>query len=375
MIRSRALAAVLLAAMATQFVTTSAFAGRGSGMKFHAQSETWISPQQGWLLGAADCPAGSCTVTVGSTNGGTSWKTLGSIAAPLTNEDPAGLMEVRFADPLHGWAFQPALWSTSDGGRSWQQDATPNGKPVIALAADGQVAYMALSGCDFEQGLPDCKRGVTLWRLVPGQTAWTQVSLRLPVSIQASLAVFGATAYLVIPTFDSTAADVLDVTTDGVHWASRADPCSKPDGEYLSSVAPWSGTNVAFLCQGDIGFGYAAKRVVRSSDAAQTTSDAGTEPLYGIVSQLAATPNGTLVTATYSIGSWIYRNAGGQTWTDVEDLGDGGIGWNDPQFTTSQVGFVVHGPSACCGGHGVGELWQTLDGGLTWRQHQVSPQP
>jgi len=375
MIRSRSLAALLLAALATQLVATSAFAGRSFGMKFHAQSQTWVSPQMGWLLGAADCATGSCTVTAGTTNGGTSWQTLGSIAAPLTNEDPAGLMEVRFADALHGWAFQPAFWSTNDGGASWQQQATPNGKPVIALAADAQVAYLALSGCDFGQALPDCKKGVTLWQTTPGASTWTQVSLRLPVASEASLAVFGATAYLVIPTFDSTAADVIDVTTDGAHWSSRTDPCSKANGEYLSSVAPWSATNVALLCQSDIGFGKAAKRVVRSSDAALTTSDAGTEPLYGIVSQLAAAPDGTLVTATSSIGSWIYRNAGGPAWADIVDLGDGGIGWNDPLFTTSQVGFVVHGPSACCGGHGPGELWQTTDAGLTWRQLQVSPQP
>ena len=58
-----------------------------------------------------------------------------------------------------------------------------------------------------------------------------------------------------------------------------------------------------------------------------------------------------------------------------EDLGDGGIGWNDIAFTTDQTAFVVHGPAARCGGHGPGELWKSTDGGLTWRQSQVTPQP
>src|SRR5437763_6191417 len=139
MIRSRAIAACLLAALATQVLVSSASAGRSIGMKFHAQSQAWVSPQLGWLLGSADCASGSCTTTVGTSNGGTSWHTLGSIAAPLTNEDSTGLTEVRFADALHGWAFAPALWSTSDGGASWQQEVTPTGKPVIALAANAQV--------------------------------------------------------------------------------------------------------------------------------------------------------------------------------------------------------------------------------------------
>ena len=74
----------------------------------------------------------------------------------------------------------------------------------------------------------------------------------------------------------------------------------------------------------------------------------------------------SLVAASYSIGTWSYRNAGGKTWTTQVDLGDGGMGWNDVAFTTDQVAFVIHGPAAvCCRGHS-GELWKTGDGGLTW---------
>jgi hypothetical protein len=137
-------------------------------------------------------------------------------------------------------------------------------------------------------------------------------------------------------------------------------------GEVLAGIAPVSDTKVALLCQANIGFGKAAKRVLRSNDNGQTTSPAGMLPLYGIISQLAAAPDGTLVVASYSIGSWIYRNAGGRTWTTSSDLGDGGQGWNDVTFTTNQQGFVIHGPAACCGGHGPGELWDSTDGGLTW---------
>jgi hypothetical protein len=300
---------------------------------------------------------------------------LGALSAPLTIEDATGVSEVVFADALHGWAYNPALWSTNDGGATWQQQASPGGRPVVALAGDADGVYAVVSACGFGQ-VPNCSARATLWRTTPGGGSWTQVSLKLPAAFQAALAVSGPVAYLTIPAVGSLGgADVLDATVDGQRWVTRQDPCSAADGEYLSGVAPVSGTNVALMCQANIGFGMAGKRVVRSTDAARTTSSAGTLPLYGIVSQLAAAPDGTLLVASSSIGSWIYRNAGGQTWTTPEDLGDGGLGWNDPTYTSSQTAWVIHGPAACCGNNGPGELWRSGDGGITWRQTEVAPQP
>jgi photosystem II stability/assembly factor-like uncharacterized protein len=373
--RSRTLVAVVGALLTLGLATGSAQAGRAAGLRFHAQSQSWATPQHGWLLGSVACGSAQCTTTLRTVDGGTTWKTLGSLSAPLTNEDPTGLTELRFADDLHGWAYGPALWATNDGGASWRAQALPNGRPVIALAADAQVAYAVGSSCDFNQGLTDCRRGMTLWRTTPGAASWVQVSLRLPIGIAASLTLRGTVAYLAIPTPGSKAADAVFATVDGLNWAARPDPCSAADGEYLSSVAPVSDTQVALLCQGDIGFGYAHKVVWRSNDNARTISDAGTLPQYGIVSELTATPNGTLLVSSFSIGSWIYRNGGGQAWTTSEDLGDGGIGWNDIRFTTDQVGFVIHGPAFCCGQHGPGELWKSTDAGLTWHQVEVAPQP
>jgi hypothetical protein len=160
-------------------------------------------------------------------------------------------------------------------------------------------------------------------------------------------------------------ADTLYATTDGKTWSTRPDPCDPSNDEYLSGIAAYSATKVAFQCQSDIGFGKAAKRAVRSSDTGMTTKSAGKLPLLGITSQLAAAPNGSLLMASYSIGSWIYLNQGGKTWTTQEDLGDGGMGWSDITFVSNSTAFVIHGPASCCGG-GPGELWESQDGGQTW---------
>ncbi|HEX9411056.1 MAG TPA: hypothetical protein VF986_05110 [Actinomycetota bacterium] len=339
---------------------------------FGAQSLSWVSPKHGWMLGSAPCGQATCTTVAGTTDGDATWSKLGTLAAPLTLEKESGVTEVRFADDLNGWAFEPALWATSDGGATWHRQAPPGGGHLaLALAGNSDGVYAVVSRCRLNRL---CRIPATLWRTTPGQGSWTQVPLTLPAISgfgTVVLAVHGVVAYLAVPSSlsnlgPSVEPDVLDVTVDGQEWSSRPDPCDPGNGETLTSVAPISDTKVALLCQGNIGFGKAEKRVLRSNDTGQTTSPAGTMPLYGIVTQLAASPDGTLVAASFSIGSWIYRNAGGQSWTTQVALGDGGQGWNDIVFTSNEVGFVIHGPAACCGGHGPGELWETEDGGVTW---------
>ncbi len=375
----RSPAVVVLAAMVVAVVLQggSAFARPSvRPARIHAESLSWISPEHGWMLGSARCGQATCTTVVGTTDGGRTWKRLGTLDAPMTLEDASGVTQLRFADDLNGWAFEPALWSTADGGATWQRQAPPGGGHlVLALGADADAVYAVLSPCRLDRL---CNDPVTLWRAVPGEATWTEVPLTLPVISgfnEVVLALYGPVAYLAIPTPGSNDPDVFYVTVDGQLWAARPDPCSKADGEYLSSVAPISDTKVALLCQGDIGFGKAEKRALRSNDTGQTTSPAGTLPIYGIVSQLTAAPDGTLVVSSTSIGSWIYRNAGGLTWTTPVDLGDGGMGWNDVAFTTTQVGFVIHGPWALCCRGGPGELWKTEDGGVTWLRTEVAVRP
>jgi photosystem II stability/assembly factor-like uncharacterized protein len=334
--------------------------------RFHAQSMSWISSSEGRMLGWSPCGTGTCTTVVGTTNGGRTWRRLATLTAPLTIEKAAGITQIRFADGLNGWAFEPSLRATSDGGSTWTREPIPGGGHlVLGLAADTDVAYAVVSPCRLNRL---CGSPLTLWRTKPGSASWEQVPLSLPSFAgfgDVILAVHGSVAYLSIPKPTATQPDVLDVTLDGRHWASRRDPCTFANDEFLSGIAPITDEDVAMLCVGDPGFGYAEKRVVRSDDAAQTFTPAGVTPDLGIVSQLAATPDGsTLVVPSYSIGTWIYRNGGGETWTTPVDLGDGGMGWNDMSFTTNQVGFVVHGPAEFP--WLPGELWKTTDGGVTW---------
>jgi hypothetical protein len=69
------------------------------------------------------------------------------VEAPPTLFSPAsspdqGVSQVRFADPRDGWAFEPQLWSTHDGGVHWKQSSLTS---VWSLeAAGGHVHAVAL---------------------------------------------------------------------------------------------------------------------------------------------------------------------------------------------------------------------------------------
>jgi photosystem II stability/assembly factor-like uncharacterized protein len=367
---SAALLAVGLAGPAAGATSSTGAADKLTSLPegFRAQALTWASPKLGWVLGVAPCGNTTCTTVLATANRGGTWAQKGTMRAPLTSEQRAGVTEIRFADTTHGWAFAPSLWSTDDGGAKWHRESIPGGGlQVQALAGDADGAFALVSYCRLHEPPSSCKPA-TLWRTVPGGDSWTRVSLSLAkglVTVLAVLKVHDATGYLAIP--NEAEPDVFDATTDGTDWSPRPDPCKKANDEQLVDVAPITDAKVAMLCVGDAGTGLSRKRVIRSNDTGMTMSSAGTMPAEGIVSQIAAAPNGTLVVSSWSApGSWIYRNSGGRTWTTSVSLFDNGVGWNDISFATNATGFVVYGPAAVFPGNRPGQLWWTEDGGASW---------
>ena len=362
-----------ISVMSAAFVPAAAGASAGSGPTrpegFAAQSITWISTTRGWMLGSAPCGTETCTEVVATTNGAQTWHVAGILRAPLTQFHHTGVSGLRFANAQVGWAFGPSLHSTTDGGRTWAKEAVPGGgRRVMALAADADQAIAVVNPCKARKPFADCRRPITIWRSSPPGSPWQRVGMDLPGGYQAEAAVHGQTGYVVIPN-ERLRHGAFVASLDGTTWSPRRNPCRTDRDEQLASVAPITDTRVAIQCVGEPGTGMALKHGYRSNDAAASTRSAGIAPGLGIVTQIAAAPDGTIAMATYSIGSWIYRNAGGSTWTKSVDLGDGGAGWNDIDFTTNQTGFVVHGPEAL---FGPGDLWGTTDGGATWASLPVS---
>ena len=378
MFQARSLSRSLLGAAVLVAATTLAGSPAGAATEpapagFRAQSLTWTSAARGWALGTAPCGDASCTSVVRTLDGGQTWSAGGTLASPLSPPGEPGVTDVDFADARHGWAYGPSLERTSDGGRTWSPAPLPgDGRQVLALVAEPGLVHAVVSPC--EVGLPpyECTTAPTLWRATASGRRWQPVDgVALPVGSWPVLAAHGRSTY-VVGQQPPPAPDAFFATEDGRRWSARPSPCDKEgNGDVLADVAPTSRRDVALACVGSAGFSKAAKRVFRSDDGARTTTPAGITPEWGIASELAATPGGTLALASTSSGSWIYLNdTGAEVWTTPVEEGDGGAGWNDLTFTGEDVGWVVYSPAA--GYPGDGTLLTTADGGRTWTKAPVS---
>lgn len=97
----------------------------------------------GWALGAASCGSKACNRLAlgGTSNGGRTWFPL---PAPPAQSAWAGATaanaavgSIRFADSNIGWIFGPAVLGTWTGGRTWIRERVPGS--VLALASDGST--------------------------------------------------------------------------------------------------------------------------------------------------------------------------------------------------------------------------------------------
>ena len=127
---------------------------------FGAQSFTAISPGTWWLLGAAPCSTPPCTSILRTDDGGHSF--VGT-PAPRTTR----VSQLRFANAADGFAFNPQLWVTHDGGASWHQVRL--GGAVTELAsADGFAYALVRYGHKGQGRLERSALGDDTWTTLPG---------------------------------------------------------------------------------------------------------------------------------------------------------------------------------------------------------------
>ena len=119
-------------------------------------SVTFVSPNDGWVLGAATCAGGPCAAIARTADGGRTWVGATAPSAAVVaaaGQGSAGISALRFADTQNGWAFGPDLWATHDGGATWARLTIPGAAPgsiVTALETSrGTVHAVVLAGSAF----------------------------------------------------------------------------------------------------------------------------------------------------------------------------------------------------------------------------------
>jgi photosystem II stability/assembly factor-like uncharacterized protein len=186
-----------------------------------------VSLDEWWLLGAARCIVGSgtCGAIVRTTDGGS--KFAGIPSPPVS---ASSVTQLRFANALDGYAFDPELWETTDGGASWAKVATP-GQVTELEAADGEAYALVCAA-----GSADCQ-STELLRTRVGSHAWQQVLTPLAPSYGSQFTVSSTNLYVL----RGNEHLVLEYSPDeGASFIGRVDPCNAGLGGSLTTAADGS---------------------------------------------------------------------------------------------------------------------------------------
>jgi hypothetical protein len=280
---------------------------------------------------------------------------------------------MHFADAMDGWAFGDTLWVTHDGAQHWHQ--VDLGGIVVAMASGAGEAYALVGPC---ASTSPCSGSGHLFRSPVGQDSWTQVpgvSGQFDQG-QYSLVVEGRTVF-VLSAFPSPQ---LLTSSDGIHFSSLMVPCSpasanQPQAFVPGSLAASDPDNLAVACLGGAGAGSQMKQVLVSHDGGHTFQALPDPQMGGDGAKLAMPAPNTVLLATASAGTSMFRIASPDSaWTTPLLFADEGAGLTDLAFVDPANGALIHGPATAARfilglpnpPSGLGELYLTDSGGSTW---------
>ena len=327
-----------------------------AGSGFEPNSVTFVSLQMGWALGSAPCATGTCLALRRTLDAGRSWA---AVAAPPTLFAPAnsgkqGVGQIRFADPLDGWAFGSELWSTHDGGAHWTKSGLSD---IAALeAADGHVHAIAFQQPNGSFGIETSPTTRDSW------AATGSLQLGAGPVPSSDLVLQGSTGWVI----ENDRAVVGGARLVAGHWVPWPAPCATNGGTSVIS-APTVTSMVAVCEEGVWGpSGYKGPPAVRSYFS---NSGGAAFFLGGIVPGVGS--GGGTVVASPSPGAAVTDAQTTSGWDLVETL-NSGASWRIVATAPESLPFTYLGFTSSSQGVAIESgvqtsvLLMTFDGGRVW---------
>jgi photosystem II stability/assembly factor-like uncharacterized protein len=370
------------AATASPTVTAAA-----SGTRLDAMAFT--GPADGYGIFTRQA-AGRCQVLAGRTRD--RGARFGALAPVTTWPCGGNLPGSSLAADGRGDAFfyDPGLFVTHDGGRTWARVHQPG--TVLAVATAGRSAWMVRAGCPRHGRacplrLLQSANGGRTWAVAPAQPPGATVRdvggqpAQESAAGQTWLLRTGPSSAYVLSGPAGDAAPFWFTGEGGKTWSTGQVRCGQVGAISATLTAAPDGTLLA-VCAGQPGAGFQAKSAARSTDGggswtvhtpcpvSHMTCRRGMPLDFGYLGQIAAVSTGTAFLAG-DRSSLLVTTDGGGHWRTVRPLiGDTGGGTSQVIFVSHRDGFVLGDDSR---NNEVPTIWRTTDGGRRWSS--VVPRP
>lgn len=188
---------------------------------FQPKSFTAIGEFTWWLMGPKSCGNSTCLAIARTTDGGMHFVWL---PAPATDN---GVQQLRFDNAVDGYAFDPQLWMTTDGGTSWSP--VNLGGQVTQLMASGEYVYAIV--------VPAGGGGGRLMRSVAGTSTWTTMTAAGNLQDDS---LWVQDQYVLVESFGARGDELLESQNNGDSFtAYPAPPAVRCDFVWASTSVIW----------------------------------------------------------------------------------------------------------------------------------------
>jgi photosystem II stability/assembly factor-like uncharacterized protein len=337
---------------------------------FSPQSIVWPTQNDGYVLGGVACDTATCPAEVVATHdGGTTWATAGRTHNGLAKSGEPGLTSLQFADKKFGWAYDPYLEVTRDGGRTWTQVPVPGGEAkILNLLAAPDGTYLVTSGCAIGTGICD-DRPLKVWRAPAGKsTGWKQVAVPVAADDHVSLDADGSTVYLLVAPFVGPGR--LTTLRNGAVRSASTVTCPDQEDATITDLATNGENRVFALCMANFGRGHSDKTLLVSGDGGTTFRYDAIPGGLGLAGQLAVAPDGAVMLSTLTASLVYNRPALSKSWRTDQEWLENSEHIHDLVQQNGTTAWLVERDAAYTADT---QLWVSHDAGKSWQQTTVVP--